>query len=101
METVEAGGIVRGRGEADEVEVVDVVGEALEAGVEALLGGEVGVLAAGELGEGVGDVFAEGFDGHDKEAVVAGAEFSVHDGVDDGGLAGVEGDGVNDGVGAA
>src|SRR5216683_1660745 len=56
-----------GRGlEAEQVVVVDVVGELVEAVVEALLGGEVDVLASGERGQFVGGVLLEGVHRHDQ-----------------------------------
>src|SRR5713226_2041578 len=63
------GGIAAALGlglEAEQVVVVDVVGELVEAVVEALLGGEVDVLASGERGQLVGGVLLEGVHRHDQ-----------------------------------
>lgn len=98
-----AGGPAFGFGvglEAEQVVVVDVVGELVEAVVEALLAGEVDVFAAGERGKLVGRVLLEGVDGHDEKADGAAAS-TVLEVVEDLGFAGAEGYGVDDGVGAA
>ncbi len=52
--------------EAEQVVVMDVVGEGAEAFVEALLGGEVDVLAAGLGREGFRGVVLDGVDGYEE-----------------------------------
>src|ERR1019366_6324050 len=66
-----------------------------------VLRAKVGVLAAGERGEGVGGVLFQGGGGGDDEADGAGADLAVDEGVEDLGLCGFEGDGIDDGVGAS
>src|ERR1700733_2059134 len=53
---------------AEQVVVVNVVGELLQALVEALLRREVDVLSTGESGEFVGCIFLQGVHCHDKKA---------------------------------
>src|ERR1700733_268037 len=86
--------------EAEEVVVMDVVGEVVQAPVEALFAGEVDVLAAGERGQLVRCVLFERLYGHDKQTDGSAAA-AVLQIVDDLGFSWSEGDGIDDGVGAA
>ena len=101
VDGMQTGGCGGWRLEAEQVVVVDVVRELVEALVEALLGGEVGVLATGENSELVGDVFSERVGGYDHERnVVGGAVAAVAELGEELLLRRGEGDSVDNGVGA-
>jgi hypothetical protein len=86
--------------EAEQIVVMDVVGELVQATVEALLRGEVDVLAAGERGQLVRCVLFERLYGHDEQTDGSAAA-TVLQIVDDLGFSWSECDGIDDGVGAA
>ena len=88
----------RGGLEAEQIVVVDVVGEAVDAGLEALLGVEVRVFAAGHVGEGVGDVAAEGVDEQEDGLLGVGRGAAEREHFEQIVPAGMERDGVDDGV---
>ena len=58
-------GVGRLRLEAEHVAVGDVVGDGVEVALEILLAAELEVLAAGETGNGLGDVFLQAIEGGD------------------------------------
>ena len=105
-DAVQAGGdrfavFAGGRWKLEQIVVVDVVGERVDALVEAVLRAEVGVFAARERGEGVGGVAFQGAGGRHDKAERAGTHLAVEERVENLGFGGLKRDCVDYGVGAA